>query len=75
MQGTFRISRGARTEVQTVMVEIAEAGATGRGECVPYPRYDETVESVVGQIESVAARVEQGLTVVDLQALDRKSVV
>jgi len=69
MQGTFRISRGARTEVQTVMVEIAEAGATGRGECVPYPRYDETVESVVGQIESVAARVEQGLTVVDLQAL------
>ena len=46
----FTISRGSRTEAR-VLTAVAEAdGVRGRGECVPYARYGETVESVSAQI-------------------------
>ena len=47
---TFRISRGARTEAKVLTVTLTDGGATGRGECVPYARYGETLESVAAQI-------------------------
>ncbi len=56
----FAISRGVKTAADVVVVEIASAGAVGRGECVPYARYGETIESVLGQIETVRAAVEAG---------------
>ena len=37
--GRFAISRGARTEAVVVTVTIADGGAVGRGECVPYARF------------------------------------
>lgn len=58
--GTFRISRGAKTEAVVVVVTLDEAGRRGRGECVPYARYGETVESVGRAIESVRGAVEAG---------------
>ena len=48
----FTISRGSRTEAQVLTVTASEAGITGRGECVPYARYGETLETVTAQIES-----------------------
>jgi L-alanine-DL-glutamate epimerase-like enolase superfamily enzyme len=45
--GTFTISRGSRTEAVVVTVTVTDGQATGRGECVPYARYGETVEGVV----------------------------
>jgi len=50
---TFRISRGARTEAHVITVQITENGATGWGECVPYARYGETMDSVADQIRTV----------------------
>lgn len=47
----FRISRGVKTAADVVTVTIAEGGVTGRGECVPYPRYGESVESSIAEIE------------------------
>ncbi len=47
----FTISRGSRTEAQVLTVHIEEYGVTGRGECVPYARYGETLDSVTAQIE------------------------
>ena len=44
--GAFTISRGSRTEIAVVVATIADGDAVGRGECVPYPRYGESVESV-----------------------------
>jgi L-alanine-DL-glutamate epimerase-like enolase superfamily enzyme len=38
-----------------VTVTITDGGATGRGECVPYARYGETVEGVVAVLERVRA--------------------
>jgi L-Ala-D/L-Glu epimerase len=49
--GSFTIARGAKTEAAVVVAEISDGRATGRGECVPYARYGETVESVTAAIE------------------------
>jgi L-alanine-DL-glutamate epimerase-like enolase superfamily enzyme len=44
-----------------VAVELADGKAHGRGECVPYLRYGETVESVTAQIEGLRSQIEAGL--------------
>lgn len=49
----FTISRGSRTEARVLTVRVTRGGLTGRGECVPYARYGETLESVAAQIESL----------------------
>ena len=51
----FRIARGARTEAQVLTVKVTKDGVTGWGECVPYARYDETLESVTAEIEGLPA--------------------
>lgn len=61
IRGVFRISRGARTEAQVVVATIRDGDAVGRGECVPYARYGESVESVVEQIRGVAGAIAGGL--------------
>jgi L-alanine-DL-glutamate epimerase-like enolase superfamily enzyme len=47
----FTISRGSRTEARVLTVRVMRDGATGLGECVPYARYGETMDSVAAQIE------------------------
>ena len=49
----FTISRGSRTEAKVLTVRIEENGVTGWGECVPYARYGETLESVTAEIEGL----------------------
>lgn len=46
----FAIARGSKTEAVVVVVEIERDGVRGLGEAVPYARYGETTESVLGQI-------------------------
>jgi L-alanine-DL-glutamate epimerase-like enolase superfamily enzyme len=58
--GRFVISRGAKTEARVVIATIAQGGARGRGECVPYGRYGESVESVIAQIEQARTAIEAG---------------
>lgn len=53
--GVFAIARGARTHVEVVEVALTRGGVTGRGECVPYPRYGESVEGVLDQIATLPA--------------------
>ena len=62
IRGEFRIARGAKTEALVIVAQISENGATGRGECVPYPRYGETVERVAVEIQSLRSDIENGLT-------------
>lgn len=49
----FAISRGSRTEARVLTVTLARGGARGRGECVPYARYGESLESVRSQIDGL----------------------
>ena len=58
----FAISRGVKTEARVVVAEIEDDdGIAGRGECVPYAHYGETVDSVIHQIAQVAEAVADGL--------------
>jgi L-alanine-DL-glutamate epimerase-like enolase superfamily enzyme len=52
VRGEFRIARGARRGAEVLVVEIHREGLVGRGECVPYARYGESVDSVRSDIES-----------------------
>src|SRR5450755_4878361 len=64
--GSFTISRGAKTEAVTVVAEVSRGDRTGRGECVPYPRYGETPEETLAALKSMQEPVARGL---DRQAL------
>ncbi|MEP5728934.1 MAG: N-acetyl-D-Glu racemase DgcA [Sulfitobacter sp.] len=55
----FTISRGSRTEARVLTVRITDGGVTGWGECVPYARYDETLESVTAQIEGLGGTLSR----------------
>jgi L-alanine-DL-glutamate epimerase-like enolase superfamily enzyme len=66
--GTFTIARGSRTEAVVVTAAITENGLTGRGECVPYARYGETVDGVAAAIEAMMPLIESGLTREALQS-------
>jgi L-Ala-D/L-Glu epimerase len=59
--GAFTISRGSRTEAVVVVATLTDGPHIGRGECVPYARYGETVESVVAQIEAQASALAAGM--------------
>ena len=65
--GVFSISRGSRTEIRVVTVELNDGVHRGRGECVPYARYDESVESVRRLIRSVEGELAAGMNRADLQ--------
>src|SRR6202035_5640978 len=58
--GAFTISRGAKTEAITVIAEVSRGGHTGRGECVPYPRYGETPETTLAAILSMQEALRKG---------------
>ncbi len=49
----FTISRGSRTAAHVLTVRIKEGSYVGWGECVPYARYNETLESVTAEIEAL----------------------
>lgn len=45
----FVIARGSRSEAKVVVVELEEDGVKGVGECTPYPRYGESIASVMAR--------------------------
>ncbi|RUW47909.1 dipeptide epimerase [Mesorhizobium sp. M1A.F.Ca.ET.072.01.1.1] len=59
--GTFTISRGSKTEAEVITVTIADNGHVGRGECVPYRRYGETMEGVRAAIEAMRGQIIDGI--------------
>lgn len=54
---TFTIARGSRTEAAVLTVTITDGALRGRGECVPYARYGETLDSVAAQIAGLPGDV------------------
>jgi len=55
--GTWSISRSSVNEIEVVVAEAREGGRVGRGECRPYPRYDETPEGVMAEIAAASEAV------------------
>ena len=59
--GTFTISRGSKTEAEVITCTITEGDNSGRGECVPYRRYGETMASVRAEIAEIAEAISAGM--------------
>ena len=66
--GAFTISRGAKTEAITVVAIVSHDGESGRGECVPYPRYGETPEATLEALNAMQELLAKGLDRTALQA-------
>jgi L-alanine-DL-glutamate epimerase-like enolase superfamily enzyme len=60
LKGRFAISRGAKTESRVIVARLTAGGRQGWGECVPYPRYGESIASVLAQIDEARRPLEQG---------------
>ena len=67
--GAFTISRGSKTEAEVVVAEVSDGIYRGRGECVPYGRYDETAEAVSAALAALAPQVARGLDRAELQSV------
>lgn len=65
LANVFTISRGAKTHAYVVRVEVSDGTHVGQGECVPYARYGESVESV----EELLSNLPSDLTRDSLQEL------
>lgn len=65
----FVIARGSRSEAKVVVVEIEENGVKGTGECTPYPRYGESIASVMAQIMAIGEQIERGVSREEIQRL------
>ncbi|MAM94142.1 N-acetyl-D-Glu racemase DgcA [Parvibaculum sp.] len=65
--GAFTISRGAKTEANVVVATVSQNGLTGRGECVPYARYDENEKDVVAAIKAQQPAISDGMSRAELQ--------
>jgi len=57
----FTISRGSKTAADVVVVEIGGGAHVGRGECVPYARYGESIEGTIASIEALRPAIERGM--------------
>jgi L-alanine-DL-glutamate epimerase-like enolase superfamily enzyme len=66
--GSFSIARGAKTEARVVVATLTDGPHRGRGECVPYARYGETVAGVAAAIDAMREPLAGGLDRIGLQA-------
>jgi len=64
----FTISRGSRTSAEVITVQLHENNCVGYGECVPYARYGESLDSVNAQIQLVAGALAEGMSRQELQS-------
>ena len=55
----FTISRGSRSQAEVLTVRLEKDGITGWGDCVPYARYNETLESVTKQINNLPSSFDR----------------
>lgn len=59
--GSFTISRGSKTTASVLTCHISDGVFAGLGECVPYARYGETIDSVLAEIEAIQPQIEAGI--------------
>lgn len=67
--GKFTISRGSKTAADVVVCTLIDGDAVGRGECVPYARYGESVDSVIAELQSVSGALADGVDSATVQTL------
>ncbi len=68
LRKAFTISRGSRTAAHVLTATVARGGHRGRGECVPYPRYGESLDGVAATIRSLPDGLDRARLAEMLQA-------
>jgi L-Ala-D/L-Glu epimerase len=53
LREAFKISRGAKTAAHVIVATVSDGRFTGRGEAVPYARYNETVDASLAAIANL----------------------
>ena len=61
LTGAFVISRGGKWEARVVVARVSDGRVTGRGECVPYPRYGQTPEATLREIQAAPTHLDREL--------------
>lgn len=69
IEGAFTISRGSKRQADVVVVALQSGHVAGYGECVPYARYGESLDSVMEQIAALHSDVRNGLDRQTLQTI------
>jgi L-alanine-DL-glutamate epimerase-like enolase superfamily enzyme len=59
LASAFTISRGSKNQADVVVVTLHDGAHTGRGECLPYPRYHQTPEAVRAEIATGPADLDR----------------
>jgi L-alanine-DL-glutamate epimerase-like enolase superfamily enzyme len=54
-------AHGVKTSVDIVVAELSDGDSRGRGEGVPLPRFGESIESVVAELNAMKSAVSSGL--------------
>lgn len=68
IMGRFTIARGSKTEAEVITVTLTDPeGRAGRGECVPYKRYGESLERTLKELERAQSKIEAGIDLAELQ--------
>ena len=67
LKRSFAISRDVKTCADVILVELCEGEVVARAECVPYPRYGESISSVTEQLFKLKKVMESGLSRAELQ--------
>ncbi|QZN94503.1 N-acetyl-D-Glu racemase DgcA [Symbiopectobacterium purcellii] len=68
LREVFTISRGSKRQADVVVAALRAGDITGYGECLPYARYGESVDSVTEQIASLESDLRNGLDRLTLQS-------
>jgi L-Ala-D/L-Glu epimerase len=68
--GSFTIARGSKTEAKVIVAEFNRDGVTGRGEAVPYARYNETTAACIAAVAAYGSQLESITSRAELAKLD-----
>ena len=59
LRNAFKIARGSRIEARVLIVTVEAGGYIGRGACVPYGHFGETVDGVKAAIRSLPLPIDR----------------
>jgi len=61
LKDKFKISRGTKSKIKTIIIKLYNNKASGFGECIPYKRYNETFKKMWKYLENNKENIEKNL--------------
>jgi len=61
LKDNFKISRGTKSKIKTIIIKLYNNNASGFGECIPYKRYNETFKKIWKYLQNNKENIEKNL--------------